>query len=101
MQVFRAGSVSGIPINGLAITQIADALVSMSPAYLTLQLNGLSIDVSGPLGSRYALVLSFSTPVKWHSLSGYDIAHGRPESGIANVDSSWVRYAECYYYRAV
>jgi hypothetical protein len=81
--------VIGVPVVGLQLTQVAGVSIPVAPAYVKLPLSTLPL--SSVAGVNYALVISFSTPVNWHSVSGNGLPDGRPEDGVATVYASWVR----------
>jgi hypothetical protein len=89
VQVFTADASSGVPLDGVALAQLNAVPIPISPSYVTLPLSTLLIDAAGALGTHYALVLSFSAPVDWHSVEG--ITDGQPDAGVASVYGSWVR----------
>ena len=68
--------------NGVAIPVL--------PAYVTVPLSALIFSTASATGTLYALVISVSAEVNWHSVVS-NATLGLPRSGAADVNGSWVR----------
>lgn len=78
----------GTPLQGFAASQVFGVAVPAAPAYVKLPLSSLNFDTSGTRGLYYALVLSASAPVNWHSVSS-PATDFVPATGTAAALGSW------------
>lgn len=80
---------TGRPISGFAAYNVQNLAIPATPAYAKLPLSLLPLDTSGSRGSFYALVLSSTAAIRWHSVDSLAV-NRLPSSGIASVYGSWV-----------
>ena len=81
-------TVTGLPLTGFAAGQVFAVSIPASPAYVKLPLSALAFDTSSSRGVNYALVLSASAPVNWHSVDSV-APNYLPAAGAASVYGSW------------
>ena len=87
VQLFYANSTTGIPILGIQATQDNSVAIPVTPNYVFLPLSTLLFSDASSTGSYYALVISTSVPVNWHSVADAAL----PQSGTSDVVGNWVR----------
>jgi len=80
---------TGAPAGGFAAAIVPFVSVPALPGYVTLQLNALQFDTSSIRGRAYAIALSSSDTVNWHSTLSASPNY-LPVSGLANVTGCWI-----------
>jgi len=89
VQLFFANSTTAMPISGIQATQNYDVVIPVVPAYINLPLDTLVFSTAGITGVNYALVISVSSKINWHSVQSTE-PMGLPTSGISDVTGVWV-----------
>jgi hypothetical protein len=88
VQLFTADPTTGVPLSGFAATQVVGQAIPGTPGYVVVPLSALQLDTSGSRGTHYALVISASPNITWHSVRS-DTPSYLPAQGVASVYGFW------------